>query len=519
MLIEAKKFSKFVHGCYTLIPKRVRLSPPWLEMLEETMSSPGPKLIPIRRGLSVKFNLDQPSAPKQPKLAKPKDPKKVEDKIPTLAPVKKGDDKNAVELVVMNKGSGDDGEQPKQDILEDVTIMTLPKKLWEKARAWWEKTDVKKQIPMKIEPKTFFANERTFIQWLSFLVLLQSIGVGLVSFGPAFPGWRITGLFFVAVAIVFMIYALLRYERRRYCIARRQRGPYDDRYGPIALVVILIAGLIISIILSFLGTINPCKGLPLLDREFLAYSPYNLLYREKTSELVAVGQNLVTFRKNNGDLRNLLVSGDWRGIAQAPNFPDNLYLGAQSPNFIQEINAKTGEVLRSWQIPPFQTLASTLVSLTFVPDSSNSEGGVFWIGTEKEDLVYVVQFPLNSDPNPSANATGTLLTTFSPVPGMKGIHTLTYQDQDQKIYAIVDRWLLALNTDGSISAQYAQGFNKAAGFTMAGKGKSTVYVSCSSSCNDIFRFSWTDSKGIESGRCKFGNPLPNSNPFVVNQVA
>lgn len=43
------------------------------------------------------------------------------------------------------------------------------------------KLDAKK--PMKIEPKTFFANERTLLQWLNTAVVIALIGVNLMSFG------------------------------------------------------------------------------------------------------------------------------------------------------------------------------------------------------------------------------------------------------------------------------------------------------------------------------------------------
>ena len=36
-------------------------------------------------------------------------------------------------------------------------------------------------VPMRIEPKTFFANERTFLSWLHTAVLIGTIGAGLVS--------------------------------------------------------------------------------------------------------------------------------------------------------------------------------------------------------------------------------------------------------------------------------------------------------------------------------------------------
>ena len=35
--------------------------------------------------------------------------------------------------------------------------------------------------PVKVDPKVFFANERTFIQWLSVGMLLMSVGIAIVE--------------------------------------------------------------------------------------------------------------------------------------------------------------------------------------------------------------------------------------------------------------------------------------------------------------------------------------------------
>jgi len=40
-------------------------------------------------------------------------------------------------------------------------------------------------IPMKIEPKTFFANERTFLSWMHMAVTIGSIGAALLGFSGA----------------------------------------------------------------------------------------------------------------------------------------------------------------------------------------------------------------------------------------------------------------------------------------------------------------------------------------------
>lgn len=37
------------------------------------------------------------------------------------------------------------------------------------------------QIPVKIEPKVFFANERTFLSWMNMSVALSTISLAVVA--------------------------------------------------------------------------------------------------------------------------------------------------------------------------------------------------------------------------------------------------------------------------------------------------------------------------------------------------
>lgn len=122
-------------------------------------------------------------------------------------------------------------------------------------------------LPVRVEPKVSFANERTFLSWLHFTVVLGGLAVGLLNFGdkvrppprPRIPAhchpcrrleksallcfrlWvchcgclAATGLLMdTRVAMAIMIYALYTYHWRAASIRRGGRGPYDDRLGPV----------------------------------------------------------------------------------------------------------------------------------------------------------------------------------------------------------------------------------------------------------------------------------------------
>jgi uncharacterized membrane protein YidH (DUF202 family) len=135
----------------------------------------------------------------------------------------------------------------------------------------------KRYTPIKIEPKTFFANERTLLQWLSMSTLLLFLSLGLLSFQAGSPSDTINlfrgqnthvitegkarqkrkitasdtcGLALAPVAILFMIYALFTYLVRANRIVKREPSTrYDDIFGPSALVSVLVIVSITSIVL------------------------------------------------------------------------------------------------------------------------------------------------------------------------------------------------------------------------------------------------------------------------------
>ncbi|KAM0751653.1 putative VTC1-protein [Meredithblackwellia eburnea MCA 4105] len=104
-------------------------------------------------------------------------------------------------------------------------------------------------LPVRVEPKVFFANERTFLSWLNFTVVLGGLAVGLLNFGDRVG--KISAGMFTVVAMSIMIYALVTYHWRANAIRKRGSGPYDDRLGPTVLCIALLAAIIVNFILRF----------------------------------------------------------------------------------------------------------------------------------------------------------------------------------------------------------------------------------------------------------------------------
>ena len=70
----------------------------------------------------------------------------------------------------------------------------------------------RQKVKVRVEPKVFFANERTFISWLQFCALLLTVALSLLNFGDATS--RTVGGVFIAIAAAVAIYALYRFEKR-----------------------------------------------------------------------------------------------------------------------------------------------------------------------------------------------------------------------------------------------------------------------------------------------------------------
>lgn len=88
-------------------------------------------------------------------------------------------------------------------------------------------------VPVRVEPKVYFANERTFLKWLQFSVLQSSIAVGLLNFTD-YTDKRglISALFFTVAALMSIAYSAITFVWRAYKIREREAVSYYDRIGP-----------------------------------------------------------------------------------------------------------------------------------------------------------------------------------------------------------------------------------------------------------------------------------------------
>ena len=101
--------------------------------------------------------------------------------------------------------------------------------------------------PIRIEPKVFFANERTFLTWFQSALFVSSIGIAIISSDPAS---RTTGGILLAIGALLIFYAIFTYTQRGSSLLRRVGNGYHDPIGPPILGVTVIAVFLVAFLFA-----------------------------------------------------------------------------------------------------------------------------------------------------------------------------------------------------------------------------------------------------------------------------
>mmetsp|Transcript_22902 Transcript_22902/g.40568 ORF Transcript_22902/g.40568 Transcript_22902/m.40568 type:complete len:682 (+) Transcript_22902:108-2153(+) len=211
MCTQVHKFSKFIHGCATLLPEEVQAFPYWIDDL-----SIRPSILrsqPVQQRRSSDAN--------------------VRHTVGTVAyePIQLMERKSSV------------SHGPEQVLLGDQDSLT--KQLLNKPR----------KTPMKIEPKVFLANERTLLSWLHMAITLGALAAVLIGYPrhgetpdlaleSSGSPTRVLGFILMPISLVFTGYAYMTFSTRgRLLHMRLDGGAFFDMNGPIVLGLVLILAL------------------------------------------------------------------------------------------------------------------------------------------------------------------------------------------------------------------------------------------------------------------------------------
>jgi len=264
MLYEVHKFSKFIHGCAVLLPEYVRSVPYWVDdasVRESIIRSGGGRIL-------VKSDHDTGVGPGANEMYNHLLPfgNVKESKMDV-----KGRTANTIDLIE----TGEAKAAPKTtagtatasqyyseaDVTDDEILYNAGLQgCCEDTCAGWlfpfcsgfnEDTLAPTSV-QKIEPKIFFANERTFLHWLHSGVTLYTIAAGILAFASDTHSvavhWYAMAL--LPISLGFCLYALHLFLWRAEKIKTRIPGRWDDSRGPLILGTILAGVLFVNFLLK-----------------------------------------------------------------------------------------------------------------------------------------------------------------------------------------------------------------------------------------------------------------------------
>ncbi|KAJ3118369.1 vacuolar transporter chaperone [Phlyctochytrium bullatum] len=291
---EVPKFSKFIHGVATLLEGRVSLLPFWLTQMERTMLSPPAALAPTSSytagAIPAKRNA---KASARSEAASASQPSANNDEITVLIDhgVVGNVDRTASKRTNASAASSGGRADERTPLLagsgapaaSGAGAGSTPPPAHSNDKSWWSwwastggafsssapapapgnvaggnytgpdgkplPKNKRIALPVRVEPKVFFANERTFLSWLNSSIVIASLAIALLNLGDAVG--QIAGLLFTLVAMMFMVYSLFLFQWRAQKIRDRDPGPYDDRVGPTVLVIVLFFAITANFYLKF----------------------------------------------------------------------------------------------------------------------------------------------------------------------------------------------------------------------------------------------------------------------------
>lgn len=265
MLYEVHKFSKFIHGCATLLPEYVRSVPYWVDdasVRESILRSGGGRILVkhdhakgVGPGANEVYDHLLPFGNvKAPQLDAKGRTANMEALVEGLeAKDGKGQGKRNAPLAATADQyyGGADEEDHYNGTVQGACEDTCAGWLFPFCSGYNEEVLAPTSV-QKIEPKVFFANERTFLHWLHNGVTLYTIAAGILAFasdtGSVGAHWYAMAL--LPVSLGFCLYALNLFLWRAEKIKTRIPGRWDDSRGPLVLGAVLASVLFLQFVMK-----------------------------------------------------------------------------------------------------------------------------------------------------------------------------------------------------------------------------------------------------------------------------
>jgi len=244
-IVEAHKFSKFLTGASLYNAKKVNMLPWWSE---DALFDPMFKrqLGLSRKRASIKASLKAAANPMY--QANNKEMERLSEEL-TVKSSKRESEKSLVDI---EKGTLNDVSESSFKESSDSGLFSFGLK---KRKS--KKGSVKSapRSPARVEPKSFFANERTFIQWVTVGSLFMTVASLVYDMALGYqdtPQGRMMmgfGHAIIAASLFVAFYGTGMYYRRLYLMMNAKPYGYADAFGPalFSLMIITLLGTFIFV--------------------------------------------------------------------------------------------------------------------------------------------------------------------------------------------------------------------------------------------------------------------------------
>lgn len=251
LLEQAHHFTKFVHGMAIMFDTRVPLLPYWLAQIDDDR-----KLLPILpsqvSSVSPKQIIKRQKEKKRRDSSSEQTPLLKNYVTPSYASIEnnqEGPSSSSATTSNMNNTTEDDDENK---------VGVLSRQFFRRSNSYQQKpivlppgVKIPKKIvtPIRVEPKVFFANERTYFSWMKFGTMLTTFSLALFNSGDTIG--KICGVIYTLISISILLYGCGLYYRRRELIRSRLSGPYDEVIGPTLICLALLFAVGMNAYLKF----------------------------------------------------------------------------------------------------------------------------------------------------------------------------------------------------------------------------------------------------------------------------
>jgi SPX domain protein involved in polyphosphate accumulation/uncharacterized membrane protein YidH (DUF202 family) len=280
-----------------------------------------------------------------------------------------------------------------------------PDQVLAKAKKMKQPPRVVPKTPVRVEPKSYFANERTFIQWISGALLLVTVSAIILDFEAQNGAKLKAGFAMIVCAALLVCYATFVYFRRLKLLSSGSPYGYIDRVGPVLLACSVLVGVVVLSFYYFYragfgdeavptqvtlyAKSGECTQHSIQGVSLLEYQPSDVIVDTKRNLLLVPSLSQITgiqMEVNEDNAQPLKILGEVPGadLECLTYVGDRLFAVSEGPQNSRLIEFEWSLLLG--QVQELEIPTPNVEGIAFVPDSEGGTGGKLYVAGNKPPL-------------------------------------------------------------------------------------------------------------------------------------